>query len=50
MVDVDNARTLSSGPISVPVPKQLGYASDGGLETQATVSDHAMLTIVIANC
>ena len=36
-------------PISVPVPKELGSASDRGLETPPTVSDHAMLTIVVAN-
>ena len=36
-------------PVSVPVPKQLGSASDRGLETPPTVSDHAALTIVVAN-
>ena len=34
---------------SIPVPKQLGSASGGGLETSPTVSDHIMLTIVVAN-
>ena len=44
------ADTLSPGlPISVTVPKQLGSASDPGLESQPTVSDHAVLTIVITN-
>ena len=42
-------------PISVPVsasspvPKQLGSASGRGLETPSTVSDHAVLTIFVAN-
>jgi hypothetical protein len=50
------AYTLSPGPpISMPVselilvPKQLGSASGQGLETPPTVSDHAVLTIVVAN-
>ena len=44
------APTLSPGPpISVPVPKQLGSPSGQGLETPPTVSDHAVLTIVVAN-
>ena len=44
--------TLSSGSpilVLIPVAKQLGPASGGGLETPPTVSDHSMLTIVIAN-
>jgi hypothetical protein len=44
------SHTLSSGPISVPVREQLGFASDQGLEYQPTVSDHAVLTIFVANC
>ena len=41
------ACTLSPGtPISV---QQLGSASDRGLETPLTVSDHPVLTIVVAN-
>ena len=45
------AYTLSPGPLmsAVPVPKQLGSASGQGLETPPTVSDHAVLTIVVAN-
>ena len=44
------AYRLSPGaPISVPLPKQLGSASGRGLETPPTVSDHAVLTIVVAN-
>ena len=44
------AYTPTAGPsISVPVPKQLGSASDRGLEIQLTVSDYVMLTIVVAN-
>jgi hypothetical protein len=50
---VDHAPTtdaLSPGPpISVPVPKQLDSASGRGLETQPTVSDQAVLMIVVAN-
>ena len=41
--------TLSPRPISVPVPKQFGSASGRGLETQRTVSDHAMLMLVVTN-
>ena len=48
--------TLSPGlPISVPVsgsvpvPKQLGSASGRGSEIPPTVSDYAVLTIVVAN-
>ena len=44
------AFTLSpSLPTSVPVPNQLGSASVLGLETPSTVSNHAVLTIVVAN-
>ena len=50
------AYTLSPGPpISVlgsgsePVPKQFGSASGRGFESPSTVSDHAVLAIVIAN-
>ena len=44
------AYTLSpSSPVSVPVPKQLGSPSGQGLENPPTVSDHAVLTIVVAN-
>jgi hypothetical protein len=50
------AHTLSPGlPFSVPVsrstplPKQLGSASDLGLETPPTVSDHGVHAIVLAN-
>ena len=44
------AYTLSPGPpTSVLVPKQLGSASGQGLEIPPTVSDHAVLTIVVAN-
>ena len=46
--------SLSPGPTislpvsrSIPVPKQLGSASGG--ETRPTVSDHAVLTIVVVN-
>ena len=40
-----------SVPVSelIPVPNQLGSAGGRGLETPPTVSDHAVLTIVIAN-
>ena len=48
--------TLSPGlPFSVPVsrstllPEQLGSASDLGLETPLTVSDHSVHAIVVAN-
>ena len=48
------AYTLSSGPPvsapvsgSIPVPKQLGSSSGQGLETPPTVSDHAVLKIVV---
>ena len=53
-----DAYTLAPSPgplISVPVsgliamPKQVGDASGQGLESPHTVSDHAMLTIVVAN-
>ena len=41
------AYTLSPGiPISV---QELGSVSDRGLETLSTVSDHPVLTIVVAN-
>jgi hypothetical protein len=44
------AYTESPGsPMPVPSPKQFGSASDQGLETSSTVSDNAMLTIVISN-
>ena len=50
------ADTLSPGPpILVPVsgsismPNQHGSASVRGLETPPTVSDHSVLTIVVAN-
>ena len=45
------AYTLSppGRPISVSVSKQLISATDRGLETPPTVSDHAVLTIVVAN-
>ena len=44
------AYTLSPGPpISVPMHEQLGSTSGRGLETQPTVSDHAVLTIIVAN-
>jgi hypothetical protein len=59
VVGVDHAPTaafateayaLSQGPpISVPVPKQLGSANGRGLDTQPTVSDNALLTIVVTN-
>ena len=59
MVGVDapttaSAKTLSPAPPmsdseSVPVPKQLSSASGRGLETQPTVSDNSVLTIVVAN-
>ena len=40
-----------SAPISgmIPMPKQLGSTSGQELETPPTVSDHAVLTIVVAN-
>ena len=48
--------SLQGPPISVPiselipVPKQLGSStSDQGLETPSTVSDHSVLTFVVAN-
>jgi hypothetical protein len=57
--DADQARTTEvapeasaqspGSPTSVPVPEQLGSASDQGLETSPTVSDHSILTIVITN-
>ena len=34
-------------PTLVPVSNQLGSASGRGLETPSTVSNHAMLTIVV---
>ena len=42
---------LISVPVSGPtlVPKQLGPTGGRGLETLPTVSDHAVLTIVIAD-
>ena len=44
------AYTLPLGPpISVPVPKQFGFASGRGLENQPTVSDRAVFMIFIAN-
>ena len=61
MVGVDHAPSTTAlatelGPsISVPVselisvPKQLGSAGDRGLETPPTVSDHAVLMIVVPN-
>lgn len=43
------AQTLSpSPPISVPVPMQLSSASGRELETQPTVSDSAVLTIIVS--
>ena len=45
--------TLSPGSVpvsaSMPVSEQLGSASGRDLETPPTVSDHAVLTIVVAN-
>jgi hypothetical protein len=46
--------TMSPGPpVSAPMPKQLASAarsaSDRGLETQLTVSEDALLTIVVAD-
>jgi hypothetical protein len=62
VVGVDHAPTIafatevSPGPIisvsrSIPVPtgKQLGSANSPGLGISPTVSDHAVLTIVVAN-
>ena len=50
MAFATEAHTPPPGPpISVPVPKQLDSACDQGLETSPTVSDHVMLTIVVAN-
>ena len=59
VVDVDHAlpaafameaHALSASPsISVPVSKELGSAIGRGLETPPTVSDHAMLLIVLDN-
>ena len=44
------AYTPSPGlAISVSVPNQLGSASVRGLETPSTVSNHALLAIVVAN-
>jgi hypothetical protein len=44
------AYTLSPGsPVTVPAPKQHGSASGRRLETQPTVSDHAVLTIVVTD-
>lgn len=47
------AYTLSPipAPVSglIPVPKQLDSAGDRGLEASPTVSDHAVLKIVVAN-
>ena len=44
-------RPSTAVPISglIPVPKQLGSTSSGGLETPPAVSDYTMLTIVVAN-
>ena len=45
--------TLSPGLVpvsgSISVSKQLGSTSSRGLETPLTVSDHVVLTIVVAN-
>ena len=41
--------SVSVPPISVSVPNQLGSASVRGLETPSTVSNHALLAIVVAN-
>jgi hypothetical protein len=50
------AYTLSPGPTismpvsgSIPVSKQLGSVGGRGLETLPSVSDYAVLTIVVAN-
>ena len=46
---VDHAPTTDtlspSPPISVSVPKELDSAGGRGLDTQPTVSDHAVLTM-----
>ena len=56
MVVVDHVPTTACGteaytglPISMPLPKQFGSASRQGLETQLTVSDYGVLTVVVAN-
>ena len=56
MVVVDHAPTIACDteaytgpPISMPVPKQFASASGQGLETQPTVSDYGVLTIIVAN-
>ena len=41
--------TETGPPILVPVPMQLGSAIGRGLETPPTVSDHAVLSIIVAN-
>lgn len=50
---VDHAPTTDTlspnPPISMPVPKELDSASGRALDTQPTVSDPAVLTIVVAN-
>ena len=52
MAFTSESLALSPGsPISVPtgIPKQLGSTGDQGLETLPTVSDLAMLMIVVSN-
>ena len=64
MVDVDHAPTITftseaysppvppiSVPVSelIPVPKELNSVSGQRLESPPTVSNHAVLTIVVAN-
>ena len=44
-----NTNASPDPPISVPGPKQLDSASGRRLETSPTVSDHAVLAIVVAN-
>ena len=44
-----NASTSPGPPISAPGPEQLGSAGGQGLEEPTTVSDHAVLAIVVAD-
>ena len=44
-----NASTSPGLPILVPGPEELSSASGQGLEVPTTVSDHAVLTIVVTN-
>ena len=48
--DAPTTDTLSPTPrIPMPVPKELDSASGRALDTQPTVSDPAVLTIVVVN-